>query len=70
MRNADLLVADAITPPGYALTKHMNSEEAVGLGRELAAKEVVLTHISHLFPPHEIAAKRWPLGYDMMAIEL
>ncbi|HNT72363.1 MAG TPA: MBL fold metallo-hydrolase, partial [Methanothrix sp.] len=35
MRDADLLVADAITPPGYTLTKHMNSEEAVGLGRDL-----------------------------------
>jgi len=70
MRDADLLVADAITPPGYTLTKHMNSEEAVGLGRDLAAKEVVLTHISHLFPPHDLAVKRWPLGHDMMTIDL
>ncbi|HNT72364.1 MAG TPA: hypothetical protein PKK92_04835 [Methanothrix sp.] len=48
----------------------MNSEEAVGLGRDLAAKEVVLTHISHLFPPHDLAVKRWPLGHDMMTIDL
>ncbi|HPR67167.1 MAG TPA: MBL fold metallo-hydrolase, partial [Methanothrix sp.] len=70
MKNADLMVADAITPPGYNLTKHMNSEEAVGLARDLAANEVILTHISHLFPPHDVAVKKWPLGYDMMAIEL
>ncbi len=70
MRNADLMVADAITPPGYNLTKHMNSEEAVGLARDLGAKDVVLTHISHLFPPHDVAVKKWPLGHDMMTIEL
>ncbi|MCR3883865.1 MBL fold metallo-hydrolase [Methanotrichaceae archaeon M04Ac] len=70
MRGADLLVADAITPPGYNLNKHMDSEEAVGLGRRLSAKEVVLTHISHLFPPHDVAIKRWPLGFDMMTMEL
>lgn len=70
MRNADLMVADAITPPGYNLTKHMNSEEAVGLARDLGAKDVVLTHISHLFAPHDVAVKKWPLGHDMMTIEL
>lgn len=70
MRDADLLIADAITPPGYNLTKHMNSEEALSLARDLAAKDVVLTHISHLFPSHDVAVKKWPLGHDMMAIEL
>jgi len=70
MRDADLLIADAITPPGYDLTKHMNSEEAVGLARDLGAKDLVLTHISHLFPPHDVAVKKWPLGHDMMTMEL
>ena len=70
IRDADLLVADAITPPGYDLTKHMNAEEAVGLARDLGAKDLVLTHISHLFPPHDVAVKKWPLGHDMMTMEL
>ena len=70
MRDADLMVADGIMPPGYTLNKHMNSAEAVELGKRLGARKLVLTHISHLFPPHEVAVKRWPLGHDMMAIEL
>lgn len=70
MKDPDLLVADAITPPGYNLKKHMDSKEALDLARHLEAKEVVLTHISHLFPPHEIAVKSWPLGFDMMTMEL
>ncbi len=69
MKDADLMVADGIMPPGYNLKKHMNSQEAVDLARKLRAKDVVLTHISHLFPPHDIAVKDWPLGYDMMEIE-
>jgi len=70
MKNADVMLADGIMPPGYNLKKHMNAQEAVDLACELDAKDVVLTHISHLFPPHDIAVKKWPLGYDMMEIEL
>lgn len=70
MKDPDLLVADAITPPGYNLKKHMDSKEALELACRLGAKEVVLTHISHLFPPHDIAVKSWPLGFDMMTVEL
>lgn len=70
MRNADLMLADAIMPPGYNIAKHMNAEEAVGLAQRLGAKDLRLTHLSHLFPPHEIALKKWPLGHDMMEIVL
>lgn len=70
MKDPDLLVADAITPPGYSLKKHMDSQEALDLASYLGASKTVLTHISHLFPPHEIAAKSWPLGFDMMTMEL
>lgn len=68
MKGADLLIADGIAPPGYHLKKHMNADEAVRLGERLGAKDLKLTHISHLFPPHDVAVKRWPLGHDMMEI--
>jgi phosphoribosyl 1,2-cyclic phosphate phosphodiesterase len=70
MRKADLFLADAIMPPGYKLSKHMNAEEAVRLAETLEAREVWLTHLSHLYPPHEVALMRWPLGHDMMEITL
>jgi phosphoribosyl 1,2-cyclic phosphate phosphodiesterase len=30
---------------------------------------VVLTHLSHMFPPHDESIKEWPLGYDGMEFE-
>jgi phosphoribosyl 1,2-cyclic phosphate phosphodiesterase len=70
MMNADLMLADAIMPPGYNINKHMNAQEAVSLAENLGARQVTLTHLSHLFPPHEAALKKWPLGHDMMEIVL
>lgn len=70
IKDADLFIADAIMPPGYRLNKHMNAEEAMNLARSLNAKHILLTHISHLYPPHEEAVKRWPLAHDMMSIVL
>lgn len=70
MRNADLFIADAIMPPGYKLNKHMNADEAISLAQRLNARQTVLTHLSHLYPPHDEAVKRWPLAHDMMAITL
>ena len=70
MLEPDLLIADAIIPPRATIPKHMNSREAVELARELKAKNVVLTHLSHMFPPHkESIAEGWPLGYDGMEFE-
>ncbi len=66
MYQPDLLIADAIIPPRGKLPKHMNSLEAMELAFELEAKNVVLTHLSHNFPPHEESIKEWPLGYDGM----
>lgn len=66
MYQPDLLIADAIIPPRAKINKHMNSQEAMALAYELEAKEVVLTHLSHNFPPHEESIKEWPLGYDGM----
>jgi phosphoribosyl 1,2-cyclic phosphate phosphodiesterase len=70
MSNADLMVADAIMPPDYTLNKHMNAKEAMDLAKNLNARDLRLTHLSHLYPPHEIALKAWPLGHDMMEIVL
>lgn len=64
MKNPDLLIADAIVPPHIHIKKHMNSEEAMALAQKLNAKEVVLTHLSHLFRPHHIESMFLPLGYD------
>lgn len=69
MFEPDLLIADAIIPPRATLPKHMNAKEAMELASELQAKTVVLTHLSHHFPPHDESVKDWPLGYDGMEFE-
>jgi len=70
MKDPDLLIADAIVPPHIHIKKHMNSEEAMALAEKLNAKEVVLTHLSHLFRPHHIESIFLPLGYDGQVFEL
>ncbi len=70
MRDPDLLICDAITPPLFHLTKHMNTAEAEELAESLNAKEMVMIHMSHLFPPHDEAVKQWNLGYDGMELVL
>ena len=69
MYRPDLLIADAIIPPRGTIPKHMNAKEAMELASELEAKAVVLTHLSHHFPPHDESVKEWPLGYDGMEFE-
>ncbi|MDK2911049.1 MAG: phosphoribosyl 1,2-cyclic phosphate phosphodiesterase [Methanolobus sp.] len=66
----DLLITDAIVPPTVGVKKHMNTEEASDLAREIGAKEVIFTHLSHFFKPHDEAAKEYPLAYDGMSFEL
>lgn len=66
MDGPDLLIADAIIPPRAKILKHMNSQEAMELADHLKARKVVLTHLSHNYPPHEESIKEWPLGYDGM----
>lgn len=69
IQKPDLLVVDAIVPPAIHIKKHMNSTEANDLARCIGAKEVVFTHLSHYFKPHEEAIKEYPLGYDGMIFE-
>lgn len=70
IRRPDLLIADGIVPPEINAKKHMNAQEAMELAEEIGAKEVVLTHLSHYFEPHDVASKTMPLGYDGMVFEL
>ncbi|MCQ1534288.1 MBL fold metallo-hydrolase [Methanosarcina sp. KYL-1] len=70
MKDPDLLIADAIVPPQIHIKKHMNSEEAMALAAKINAKEVVLTHLSHLFRPHHIESMFLPLGYDGQVFEI
>lgn len=70
MKDADLMIADAIIPPNYKVNKHMDSDEAVDLAEKLGAKRLILSHLSHLYPPHDEASKSLPLGYDNMKINL
>jgi phosphoribosyl 1,2-cyclic phosphate phosphodiesterase len=70
MKAADLLIADAIVPPHIHIPKHMNAADAMKLAGQIHAKQTVLVHLSHMFPPHDEALKTFPLGYDGMIIEL
>jgi phosphoribosyl 1,2-cyclic phosphate phosphodiesterase len=70
MKDADLLIADAIVPPHIHIPKHMNAEDAMKLAGLVNAKQTVLVHIAHMFTPHDEAAKTYPLGYDGMIIDL
>ena len=70
MKNADLLIADAIVPPHIHIDKHMNAEDAMNLAARLKPKQTVFVHIAHIFYPHDEGAKKYPLGYDGMVIDL
>ncbi|MDY6959171.1 MAG: MBL fold metallo-hydrolase [Halobacteriota archaeon] len=70
MMCADLMIADAITPTEFKVIKHMNTKEALELAETLDVREVILTHLSHYYPPHDIASKSLPLGYDGMRVHL
>ncbi len=64
MMDADLFIVEALAPEGYRFKKHMNAKEALQLAKEIRAKKVVLTHLGHFFPPHDVAVKKYPLGSD------
>ncbi len=70
MQDADLLIADAIVPPHINIPKHMNAADAMKLAELINARQTVLVHLSHMFPPHDEAIKTYPLGYDGMVIDL
>lgn len=66
----DLLIVDAIVPPFVDVKKHMNTDEALDLSRSIRAKNVIFTHLSHFFKPHDEAINEYPLAYDGMVFEL
>lgn len=70
IQDPDLLIADAIVPPEVPIEKHMNSSEAMDLASCINAKQVVLTHLSHYYPPHCLSSQTLPLGFDGMKINI
>ncbi len=72
MDKPDLLIADAIVPDltKFHIKKHMDAIQAMELGKQIQAKEIVLTHLSHYFKPHMQASEEYPLGYDGMQFEI
>jgi phosphoribosyl 1,2-cyclic phosphate phosphodiesterase len=70
MKDADLLIADAIVPPHIRIDKHMNAEDAMKLTAQLKPKRTVFVHIAHIFLPHDEGSKLYPLGYDGQVIDL
>ncbi|MDI6718692.1 MAG: MBL fold metallo-hydrolase [Methanomicrobiales archaeon] len=65
LRGVDLLLLDAIVPPGIRIPKHMNYAEACSLAESLGAGDYRTVHMSHLVP--------WDLprlGRDMECIRL
>ena len=66
--NPDLFIVEALAPKGR-FKKHMNAEEALSLAKKINAKRVVLTHVGHFFPPHDVARKYYPIGYDYQSFE-
>ena len=68
MDSPDLLIADALGPPGFHINKHMNAEDAILLANKCRAEEVVLTHISHFYTLEEMDS--YPLGHDGMELRV
>lgn len=65
MKDADLLLLDGIFPPDVHIKKHMNTEDAERLAKELNAKVFWCVHMSHKIP--------WDYPYgasDMQSWEL
>lgn len=50
LRDADLLLVDAIVPPEIHLSKHMNYREACELAAKAEAREFRCVHMSHMIP--------------------
>jgi phosphoribosyl 1,2-cyclic phosphate phosphodiesterase len=55
LKNADLLLTDALVPSGIRIPKHMNYLDACMLAQEIAPADFRCVHMSHLIPwdlPH------------------
>ena len=69
IQNPDLFIVDAIVPETMDVKKHMNSTQALDMAEQIHAKRTVMTHLSHFYGPHDVEAKKLPLGYDGMVFE-
>jgi phosphoribosyl 1,2-cyclic phosphate phosphodiesterase len=50
LEDLDLLILDALVPPGYHIPKHMNYRDAMDLACRLRAKDFRCVHMSHHVP--------------------
>jgi phosphoribosyl 1,2-cyclic phosphate phosphodiesterase len=49
-KDLDLLILDALVPPGYHIPKHMNYQDALELAHRLRAEDFRCVHMSHHMP--------------------
>jgi len=74
IKDPDLFIANAIIPDNYVagpIHKHMNAIEAMEIAKKINAKDTILSHLSHYYPPHEEAIKKGlKVGFDGMKFEL
>lgn len=68
-------IIDATYPPNTQSNIHNNVDEAIDLGKKMAAQETILTHISHHNMPHNKLAeyaekKEAKTAYDNMMHEI
>ena len=80
-RDLDIVILDAMYPPGWNLSDHNNIDEALSILKELKFEKAFLTHISHLYNTEEVirdrVRKEFPqesdkviIARDFMIIEL
>lgn len=50
LEDLDLLLIDALVPPGWHIPKHMNYKEAVSLAGRLRSADFRCVHMSHHIP--------------------
>jgi len=53
-KNLDIVIIDAMYPPGWNLSDHNNIDEALSILKKLKFEKAFLTHISHLYSTENI----------------
>lgn len=61
--DSHIFIVNALAPSGK-FRKHMNALDALRISKKLKAKNVKISHASHLYPPKDEAKKIYPLAED------
>jgi phosphoribosyl 1,2-cyclic phosphodiesterase len=56
-QNCPILILDAAIYFNRQFITHLNTKQAIELGRKLKVKNLYLTQIGHSYPPYDIAEK-------------